>query len=217
MPSFIIEDALRDYNTVIVGIDEVGCGPWAGPLVAACCYINKDAIPSSLLSLINDSKKISRKKREDIFLRIQDESHRSIWFGIGVIEIEEFNILGLKESLPYVIKKSIEKFPLTIDHVLVDGIRNPKLNIPTTMVIKGDQLSYSIAAASIIAKVTRDDMMIKLHASYPQYQWDQNAGYGTKAHQAAIKQFGLSPYHRTCYKPIQNFMNSYDVLNSSIE
>ncbi|MBP9753290.1 MAG: ribonuclease HII [Proteobacteria bacterium] len=207
MPSFDLEDSLRKKYPVIIGVDEVGCGPWAGPLVAASCYIDPNLFPQNLRQMINDSKKMTQKKREEFVLKIKPENGISIWHGIGVVDIEEFNQVGLKKALPLVIQRAVDAFSLSVDHVLIDGIRNPNLNIPTTMVIKGDQKSYSIAAASIIAKVFRDNMMQELHQLYPHYQWDKNAGYGTKSHIDAICQFGISPHHRICYKPIQKFLN----------
>lgn len=204
MPHFIFENTYPSHFK-IAGIDEVGCGPWAGPLIACACIIEQNKIPQSLLMTIDDSKKIAKQKREDIYQRILEEKEKSLFFGIGIVEIDIFNQITLKNALPFAMKESIHKLPIKPDQLLIDGIRNPQINIPTKMIKKGDQESYSIAIASIIAKVTRDNIMTQLHEQYPEYGWDKNAGYGTKQHMQAIKKYGLTPQHRTCFKPIQKF------------
>jgi ribonuclease HII len=208
MPSFNFENDLSKDDKKIIGIDEVGCGPWAGPLVACACYIDPKTFPAELLKMINDSKKMTAKNREKFVDSIQEEINRNIFYGIGCIEIEEFNVLGLKNALLKAIKSAVLNINIKVDHLLIDGIRNPNLDYPTTMIVKGDQRSYTIAAASIIAKVYRDRLMQQLHLKFPEYRWDKNAGYGTKDHIDAIQKFGLTPHHRFCYKPIQKYLEN---------
>lgn len=203
MPSFDFEQSI---GGIVIGVDEVGCGPWAGPLIAASCYIDPSIFPASLLALLEDSKKLTPKKREHIFNLLKMEENNSIFFGVGCVDIDDFNILGLKHALPKAMRLSVEHLSKTPDHILIDGVRDPKLGYPTTMIKKGDSLSYSIAAASIYAKVIRDHIMQDLHTEFPQYGWDKNAGYGTKVHRDAIAQYGITPHHRTCYAPIQAFL-----------
>lgn len=200
-PSFEFENAHPD-RARIAGVDEVGCGPWAGPLVVSACILNKEKVCPNLLALIQDSKKLSRPKRLQIFEKlIQDPG---VTYSLSIMEIREFNDLGLRNALPLTIKRAVEK--LNPDYVLLDGNKNPKLSVPTQLIVKGDQKSYSIAAASIIAKVTRDKIMDKLHEIYPVYGWNTNAGYGTKDHSLALDQYGITPEHRTGYKPIMAYL-----------
>lgn len=201
MPDFQFENSVRGR---CVGVDEVGCGPWAGPLLSAACYIDQEKFPAELAAFLNDSKTLSAKKRESIYAQLLDE--KSICFGLGLVEINEFNSLGLKHALPLSMKRAIENLPFRPDYVLIDGVRDPKLNMPTMMIKKGDSLSYSIAAASIYAKVTRDQIMKDIGEMYPEYNFEKNAGYGTKEHQRAIELFGITPHHRLCYAPIQKYL-----------
>jgi ribonuclease HII len=206
MPSFEFEDQ-HPKNQYVVGIDEVGCGPWAGPLIAIACAFDRKNVSDKILQLLDDSKKLTKQKRELAFEALIDENNKTFFFGIGIIEIDLFNELNLKKALPLAMQNAFNNFPKSSCHVLVDGIRNPHLSTPTTLIKKGDSISYTIAAASIIAKVTRDKIMGHLHTIYPHYGWAMNAGYGTKKHQEAIEQFGLTPHHRTCFRPIKNFLS----------
>lgn len=204
MPDFHYENTLKGRS---IGVDEVGCGPWAGPLLSAACYIDQQKFPSDIAVLLNDSKTLSLKKREYIYAQLIEEKDKSIYFGLGIIEIDEFNKLGLKCALPQAMKRAIENLPFHPDYVLIDGVRDPKLDYPTLMIKKGDALSCSIAAASIYAKVTRDLLMKKISKDYPHYHFDKNVGYGTKEHQYAIEMYGITPHHRLGYAPIQRYLN----------
>ena len=183
----------------ICGIDEAGRGPLAGPVVVASVIMPKD----SRIEGVNDSKKVSEKKREKLYDQIIEEA---ISYGIGIIyqdEIDEINILqatkkGLTEAL-----KSMKVKP---DAILVDALTGiDTLGIPYKSIIKGDATSYSIAAASIIAKVTRDRIMREWDSVYPEYGFAGHKGYGTAKHIAAIKQYGLCPIHRKSFT--KNFVN----------
>ncbi len=201
-PSFDLENAYS--GGLIAGIDEAGCGPWAGPLVAAACILDQQKISQTLLGCINDSKKLSIKKREAIYEKlIQDDG---VIYSMHIMDIAEFNTLGLAKALPLTIARAVKNLSIKPKHILMDGIRDPKVGIPTSLIIKGDQKSFSIAAASIIAKVTRDRLMQLLSTKHPEYNWGKNAGYGTKDHQKALETYGVTPYHRTCYKPIQKLL-----------
>lgn len=206
MPSFEFENQYP-INQNVVGIDEVGCGPWAGPLVAIACAFDRKNISDKILALLDDSKKLTKQKREIAFKSLIGENNKTFFFGIGIVDIDLFNELNLKKALPLAMHKAFNNFPKSSSHVLIDGIRNPHLSTPSTLIKKGDSISYTIAAASIVAKVIRDKIMETLHASYPQYGWAMNAGYGTKKHQEAINKFGLTPHHRTCFRPIKNFLS----------
>ncbi|WP_163579823.1 ribonuclease HII [Gracilibacillus saliphilus] len=181
--------------TYIAGVDEVGRGPLAGPVVAAAVILPSDF---ELLG-INDSKKLSKHKRELFYQYI---TKHAIDYAVGIVdasEIDQINILQASKKSMYQALNKLKQ----IDYVLIDAVNLEKLDVPSDAIIKGDQKSISIAAASIIAKVTRDDMMEKLHQQYPAYAFDQNSGYGTKQHLDAINGHGLTPYHR------KSFLKSY--------
>ena len=177
----------------ICGIDEAGRGPLAGPVVVASVIMPRD----SMIEGVNDSKKVSEKKREKLYDLILDEA---ISYGIGIIdqnEIDEINILNAtKKGLT----KSINELKVKPDLILVDALTHIDTNgIPYESIIKGDAKSYSIAAASIIAKVTRDRIMREWDKIYPQYGFGKHKGYGTSAHISAIKEYGLCPLHRKSF------------------
>lgn len=180
----------------IAGVDEVGRGPLAGPVVSAAVILPKDF---SVLG-VDDSKKLSEKKRELLFDQIKEQA---ICYGIGMVEngrIDEINILeATKESMKQAIE-SLEKKP---DYILIDALILKSINIPQTGIIKGDSKSVSIAAASILAKVTRDRMMVEYEKEYPYYAFAKNKGYGTKAHYEGLDLHGDCPLHR------QSFLRKY--------
>lgn len=186
-------------NGVLCGIDEVGRGPLAGPVVAACAVLKGD----TEIPLLNDSKKLTEKKREVIFQQIMSED--IAWFGIGWAsekEIDEHNILNatfLAMHRAYdemIDKMDGEALPSLI---LVDGNRDPKFSKTTELVVKGDGKSASIAVASIIAKVTRDRYMVELAEKYPGYGLEKHKGYGTKLHYECIAKNGISSIHRVSF------------------
>ena len=182
----------------ICGIDEAGRGPLAGPVVVASVILPRE----SMIEGVNDSKKISEKKRERVYEEIIKEA---ISYGVGIIDeskIDEINILqATKEGLT----ESIKELKIVPDIILVDALRGINTcNIPYKSIIKGDASSYSIAAASIIAKVTRDRLMLKYDEMYPEYGFAKHKGYGTANHISAIKQYGLCPIHRRSF--VKNFI-----------
>ncbi|MDA9242694.1 ribonuclease HII [Amylibacter sp.] len=187
-------------NEVIIGVDEVGRGPWAGPVTACAVILDPDNIPHGL----NDSKKLNVVRRNELFLKIMESSLVSC-VHVDVEEIDKINIL---QATFRAMERSILKLPIS-DHILIDGNKlPPNLPSPATAIIKGDTKSASIAAASIIAKVTRDQLMANLSLEYPGYGWEKNAGYGTKMHQLGLLNNGVTPHHRRSFKPIHNMLYS---------
>ncbi|MDB3865197.1 ribonuclease HII [Amylibacter sp.] len=187
-------------NEIIIGVDEVGRGPWAGPVTACAVILNPDNIPHGL----NDSKKLNVVRRNELFLKIMESSLVSC-VHVDVEEIDKINIL---QATFRAMERSILKLPIP-DHILIDGNKlPPNLPSPATAIIKGDTKSASIAAASIIAKVTRDQLMADLSLEYPGYGWEKNAGYGTKMHQLGLLNNGVTPHHRRSFKPIHNMLYS---------
>lgn len=195
MPDFLLEAELPG---IVAGIDEAGRGPWAGPVVAAAVILQQNAIPQG----INDSKKLSSSKRELLFHAI---SANAI-VGVGMSSVEEIDQLNILGATKLAMLRAVEALPVMPDFALVDGNQLPALPCQARAVVKGDDVSLSIAAASIIAKVTRDKIMRMLDAEYPGYNWANNAGYGTKDHQEGLKRLGLTPHHRKSFKPIQQLL-----------
>lgn len=195
-----IEEEIYNKEDVkyICGIDEAGRGPLAGPVVVASVIMPKD----SMIEGVNDSKKVSEKKREKLYEEI---TNTAIAWGVGIIdqrEIDEINILNAtKKGLT----NSLKELEIKPDLILVDALTNiDTLGIPYRSIIKGDAKSYSIAAASIIAKVTRDRIMRQWDELYPEYCFEKHKGYGTKMHIDAIKKYGPCPLHRKSF--IKNFI-----------
>ena len=175
----------------IAGIDEVGRGPLAGPVVT-CAYIAK---PNIIVEGVNDSKKVSEKKREELFdILIQNAQS----YGIGIMNEKIIDNINILNATHEAMKEAVEKSPIYPEHLLVDA-EDLQIEIPHTAIIKGDAYSYSIACASIVAKVTRDRMMIAYDEMYPEYGFAKNKGYGTKEHVEAILKYGPCPIHRMSF------------------
>ena len=178
----------------IAGVDEVGRGPLIGPVVAAAVILPENFI----LEGLTDSKKLSEKKRE-IYYQIIKEQATSI--GIGIISEKRIDEINIYEATKEAMIMAINNLNIKPDHILIDAMPL-NLDIPTTSIIKGDLLSISISAASVIAKVTRDHMLYEMDKEYPMYDLKNNKGYGTKKHIEAIKKYGITKYHRLSYKPV---------------
>ncbi|NKB56130.1 MAG: ribonuclease HII [Alphaproteobacteria bacterium] len=199
MPDFALE---RAAGGRVAGIDEAGRGPWAGPVVAAAAILDPATLPDDLAGRLDDSKKLSRPVRNTLFDALQ--GHALLGVGIAsVAEIDECNILA---ATMLAMRRAALALPITPDIALVDGNRPPDLPCPVETVVRGDSLSLSIAAASIIAKVTRDRIMTELAAEHPGYGWERNAGYGTKAHRAGLERCGVTLHHRRSFKPIASYL-----------
>ena len=177
---------------LLAGVDEAGRGPLAGPVVAAAVIFDKGTI----IPGINDSKKLSEKKREALFDEI---NNKALAVGVDVVDHHEIDKINILQATLKAMSHAVKSLNVTPDLILIDGNKAFHSNIPTKTIVKGDQKSFSIAAASIVAKVTRDRMMVEYSEKYPGYLWHQNKGYATKAHIAAIKKFGYTPLHRKSF------------------
>ncbi len=186
------------FGKNIIGVDEVGRGCLAGPVFAAAIKLDLNIFPEG----INDSKKLSKPQRVKIFKQLTKKCEYSIGIA-SVTEIEKFNIL---QSSLLAMNRALEKINIKDYVILVDGNFSPDKNKNIKTIIKGDQKYISIAAASIIAKVSRDLFMEKLSIKFPNYHWEKNCGYGTKKHLEAIKKFGITEHHRKTFSPIHNLL-----------
>ncbi len=188
-----IEDSCyADGVNVICGVDEAGRGPLAGPVCASAVIL-----PAHLdIPGLTDSKKLTDKKRRELFPVIQEQA---IAWGIGMASCEEIDEINILQATFLAMQRALEQLNVRPDLVLIDGNRAKDFGLPVKTVIKGDSLSMNIAAASILAKVTRDDWMIRMAQNYPQYAFDIHKGYGTKAHYAALTEFGPCPIHRKTF------------------
>lgn len=200
MPDFAYERALGGR---VAGIDEAGRGPWAGPVHAAAVIFARGGPPAGLAARINDSKQLSALQRAALFPELCavaeiGEGHAS------VAEIDELNILGATLLAMARALAALGRPPP--DAALVDGNQVPKLPCPVRCVVKGDSKCLSIAAASIIAKVTRDRYMTRLAAHHPGYGWERNFGYGTQQHRAGLARHGVTAHHRRSFKPIRKLL-----------
>lgn len=189
------------HPRIVCGIDEAGCGPWAGSVVAACVFAM--GAPQELLSMLDDSKKLTPAKREALYPRILD--HMPV--GVGEATAQEIDTLNIWKATELAMQRAFAAHTVPADIALVDGKRTPALSCKVVTIIQGDGISASIAAASIVAKVTRDRMMKELDALYPGYGFARHAGYGTKAHQEALARLGPCPAHRRSYAPIRTLLD----------
>lgn len=180
---------------LVAGVDEAGRGPWAGPVVAAAVILDEARIPAGL----DDSKKISHARREALF----DEILGNAIVAVGISEVALIDRVNILNASLAAMVEAVNRLSKRPAHLLIDGNQMPDVQIQAETVVKGDARCLSIAAASIIAKVTRDRMMLALDADYPAYGWGQNKGYGTRRHQEALERVGVSPHHRRSFKPIK--------------
>ena len=181
---------------LIAGVDEVGRGPLAGPVVAAS-VIFPEGMPVEIPVKIDDSKKLTEKQRHEAYSWIIE--HASCW-GVGIVSVETIDKYNIRRAAIIAMKRAIENMPVQPEHLLIDGLPIEHPPYPQTAIIKGDQLSISIAAASIIAKTVRDELMIHYYdPKYPDYQFARHKGYGTQIHTKAIQKFGYSPIHRRSF------------------
>lgn len=202
-----LAERLGQTPDVIAGIDEVGRGALAGPVVAAAVALDPESLPAGL----NDSKKLSAKRRTQIAEDIRDKARAWAIGSADVTEIERLNIWG---ATKLAMKRALENLNSPVVGVLVDGKQDPGLGLPTRMVIQGDGRSMSIAAASILAKVFRDDLMADLHQSWPDYGWERNAGYGVPAHMKALRLVGYTKHHRKGFKGIREILDKENLATN---
>lgn len=188
-----IERACREEGfSLICGVDEAGRGPLAGPVCAAAVILP----PELVIPGLTDSKKLSDKKRRELFPVIQREA---VAFGIGLATSEEIDEINILQATFLAMERAINALSVRPELALIDGNRAKDFGLPVKTVVRGDSLSASIAAASILAKVTRDDLMLEYAEAYPNYGFETHKGYGTQAHYAALEAYGPCPIHRTAF------------------
>ncbi len=189
------------------GIDEAGRGPLAGPVVAACVILGDDfKINNKKLELVKDSKKLSPKRREELFTIIQEEV---VDFGIGICGQETIDRINILEASFLAMKKAISALRQKPDFIILDGkFPIPNISIQQKVIKQADNTVFSVAAASILAKVTRDRIMLEMHEKYPMYEFDKHKGYGTKLHLEMLEKFGPCPIHRRSFAPVKKFFNN---------
>ena len=199
-PDFSFEEALIAQGLPrIAGVDEVGRGPLAGPVTAAAVVLDPTVLPEGL----NDSKVLTARRRAALLEAIMSSAEVSIAHA-SVAEIDDLNILRASHLA---MERAIAGLPRPPDHVLIDGNLIPRgLTLPATAIVKGDARSLSIAAASIVAKITRDAIMWDLAQQFPGYGWETNAGYPSKSHRLALQDLGVTPHHRRSFKPVHNIL-----------
>lgn len=191
----------NDGINYIGGVDEVGRGPLIGPVVTACVILPKDFY----LEGLTDSKKLTEKKREKFFDYIVNNC---ISYGIGIVDADVIDEVNIYEATKIAMKQAIDNCSIKPEHVLIDAMKL-ELDIPSTSIIKGDAKSISIAAGSVVAKVTRDRMMIELDKKYPMYGFKSHKGYPTKKHVEAIYQYGLIDGYRKTYSPVKEYIKEF--------
>lgn len=199
-PNFLFETRAHDHGARhVVGVDEAGRGPLAGPVTAAAVRLRPDGIPEGL----NDSKQLDRKQREALF----DVLLGCAEIGIGHASVAEIDSINILRASHLAMCRAIAALPFAPDHVLIDGNMVPRdLNCRAEAIIGGDALCLSIAAASIMAKVTRDRIMVDLAQQHPGYGWERNAGYPTRDHMTALQNLGVTPAHRRSFRPVHNIL-----------
>ena len=200
MPSFVHELRLIAVHAgYICGVDEAGRGPLAGPVVAAAVIFEKARYPRGL----DDSKKLTEAAREELFDKI---IAKAVAYGIGEASVDEIDLVNIRQATHLAMARAVRALVPAPCFALVDGNDAPALPCGCETLIKGDGLSVSIAAASILAKVTRDRMMLTLHETHPEYGWDHNKGYGTPDHLSALKVHGATLHHRRSFSPVHNIL-----------
>jgi ribonuclease HII len=205
MPHYIYESRVLKRIAVpgllIAGVDEAGRGPLAGPVVAAAVIFAKGKIPKGL----NDSKQLDAETREELFAEI---SFRAIAIGVGEATVDEIDLINIRQATHQAMARAVRALAFAPGFALVDGNDAPALPCPCDTIVEGDAKSVSIAAASIIAKVTRDRMMASLHEAHPHYGWAKNKGYGTPEHLSALNRHGATLHHRRSFAPVHNVLFS---------
>ena len=200
MPHYIYESrVLKLRPGPVAGVDEAGRGPLAGPVVAAAVIFDRKRIPKGL----NDSKQLDAETRDELFSHIM---FAAIAVGVGEASVDEIDLINIRQATHMAMARAVRALNVAAAFALVDGNDAPALLCPCETIIGGDGRSLSIAAASIVAKVTRDRLMVALGELHSQYGWAANKGYGTPEHLAALKRFGATPHHRRSFAPIHNIL-----------
>ena len=198
-PDFTKEIALFGEQTTICGVDEAGRGPWAGPVVAAAVVLDRTAVPEGL----GDSKALSSARRA----ALHDAIRASAQVGVGIASVAEIDALNILRANDLAMRRAVMALNPAPQTALIDGNRvPPDFPCPARALVGGDARSPSVAAASIVAKVTRDRIMAELARDHPGYGWERNQGYGTEEHRAALGRLGVTPHHRYSFRPVRNML-----------
>ncbi|MEM8824013.1 MAG: ribonuclease HII [Pseudomonadota bacterium] len=199
LPDLTFEETARQMGAkVIVGLDEVGRGPWAGPVVA-CAARLIGPTPAGL----TDSKKLTASQREAML----DALNACCEIGFGEASVDEIDALNIRQATHLAMRRAVEALPQAPDHILIDGNDTPDwITCGSQTIVKGDSRSLSIAAASVLAKIRRDHGMVALAQHHPGYGWESNAGYGTKSHRAGLEKYGVTQHHRRSFAPIRKIL-----------
>jgi len=199
MPDFAIEDGCHG---IVCGVDEAGRGPLAGPVVACAAILPFEGISTRLLGALEDSKRLTAEVREAVAIKLRV---KAIW-ALGEASVEEIDRFNILRASLLAMRRAVERLPVAPAIALVDGNQPPDLACPVRAVVRGDAISLSIAAASIIAKVTRDRRMAQLARAHPGYGWETNAGYGTPEHLQGLVRLGVTPHHRRSFRPVSELL-----------
>jgi ribonuclease HII len=186
----------------VAGLDEAGRGPLAGPVVAAA-VIMPEKFRAKWKPLVNDSKQVSEKVREELFPYIQNVA---VSWGVGSISAQSIDSDGIAKAGRMAMKRAVDQLTTSPEYLLVDFFNIPEIDLPQKGIVHGDCISFSIACASIIAKVTRDRMMVELDKTYPEYKFAEHKGYGTPNHLECLRRYGPSPIHRCSFQPVKDAM-----------
>jgi ribonuclease HII len=210
MPHYIYEArVLKRMAGPVAGVDEAGRGPLAGPVVAAAVILNRAKIPKGL----NDSKQLDAETRDELFAHIM---FSAIAVGVGEATVDEIDLINIRQATHMAMARAVRALQFQAAFALVDGNDAPALPCPCDTIVEGDAKSVSIAAASIIAKVTRDRMMAALHETHPNYGWCRNKGYGTPEHLSALTRHGPTTHHRRSFAPVHNILYGGNLEDSTI-
>ena len=208
MPHYIFEARfLKTRPGPVAGVDEAGRGPLAGPVVAAAVILDRKKIPKGL----NDSKQLTAESREALYPRIME---KAVAVGVGEASVDEIDLINIRQATHLAMARAVRALSLAAGFALVDGNDAPALPCPCETLVEGDAKSVSIAAASIIAKVTRDRMMALLHDVHPLYGWLSNKGYGTAEHLSALTRHGPTSHHRRSFAPVHNILYGVNPVDS---
>jgi len=210
VPDFALElECGQAKGRIVIGLDEAGRGPWAGPVVAAAAWLDPWKLDPTLAANLDDSKKLTARNRDALFAVLSDPCCPFAAVAVGTASVEEIDSLNILQASLLAMQRAATALTACLGHsraphtALVDGNRLPRLACKARAVVKGDGLSLSIAAASVVAKVTRDRAMAEHALAFPGYGWESNQGYGTAQHRAGIAQLGVTPLHRRSFRPVR--------------
>ncbi|MFZ2162014.1 MAG: ribonuclease HII [Sideroxyarcus sp.] len=197
------DDVMNSGIILICGVDEAGRGPLAGPVSAAAVILD----PANPIEGLADSKKLSEKQRDRLAPIIRE---RALAWAVAYAEVDEIDELNILQATLLAMKRAVQALHIQPQQVLVDGLYCPQTGLPSQAIVKGDSKVAAISAASILAKTARDELMLKLHAQYPQYGFDGHKGYPTAAHIAALREYGVSDVHRRSFRPVRELLSPAD-------